>query len=162
MDKWEYTRHSVAVTLVDKNLKEFGKEGWELVSINALAESYNLVFKRRIEEKQTCQHLFYTNANGENRCRRCRDLHSNLFPEPKPKSVIDQVWDSRPFDQTRTYVGRVPEVEMRYAMALAEAVESIESERKTMFHKTSEGYSVDLKSILAILRGEKTREIPKP
>ncbi len=84
--------------------------------------------------------------------------------EAKPKSVLDQI-------MTWLYYGPDPPLEVigelnRARMALAEAVEWIQKFRDYAdaagiehgFKPTKES----LESILAILKGEKTRNIPKP
>lgn len=116
MDKFEYNRCAVSFTGVDNKLKEFGEDGWELVSITPLAESYNLVFKRRIEDKYvmqmgdwccdlgrkgithfhstnptSCQHVFLLGDDEGSRCDRCAGLYSELFPTLKPKTVHNEV-----------------------------------------------------------------------
>lgn len=101
------------------------------------------------------------------KCPIHKHLVSVIEAEPKPKSVAEEIWgwlgraqmDGMPTNNT---MGEELSAEWRktrtLSMALAEAVEWIDAQS----HAHPKIRVVRLGSILRILQGEKTREIPKP
>ncbi len=81
--------------------------------------------------------------------------------DPKPKSVVEQIWETHPFVRARdpywegSAIGKL-------AAALAEAVERTQKLRDFCDSRNIKHTPETLESILAILKGEKTRGIPKP
>lgn len=77
--------------------------------------------------------------------------------QPKPKSVVEQTWEAFRESDIGTLIQ--PDI---FAMALAEAVEFIELYRRGYKPCGWDGNAFEAQSsILAILKGEKKRDIPK-
>lgn len=51
MVKWEYKRILLPSSVVDNRLEYFGRDGWELISINKDDDWYHCVFKRPLEKE---------------------------------------------------------------------------------------------------------------
>lgn len=155
--------------------------GWEVVGLippnGFRLETY--IMKRRIEDPDSMEKL-----NTECECGFTLAEHLSTEPsvkhsptrgiccdqfvkhvEPKPKSVVDQIWEEMQHFQPVNRTDRW----RRAAAALAEAVEcmdwiNIEEKGVTdiSIKALTRASKNNLGLILSILKGEKTRDIPKP
>jgi len=82
-----------------------------------------------------------------------------LQAESKPKTVVEEIWG---FIQPRNTGSYTLENGLVLRMALAEAVEFIQRTNKQLDGMGVPYNNKSFPSILAILKGSKTRDIPKP
>lgn len=130
----------------------FASDVLELIAIAEKAEEENL----------PCEHPNAVYDIGRD-CDYCPDCGFYIHKSPKPKTVVEGIWEAI---NDRSGVFLSPNhPEYRALMALAEAVEGLESARNvfslgSINSRLNSSFAKTKENILAILNGEKIRDIP--